>query len=196
MQVYCCWSGLAKVRAEPFRQGLRFRAQQDGECKTSDRASLLCDDLHRLGFSRALVDSGVLVTRQLELSAKLSNTVKQANRMPYVRRSRWVEVQGAGSPWQFTVEELAQRTYPALACCTEPDISPDSVGGDVDSGSADLVNSTVQMLGEGQQLSLEQLLATAAAGGSSAQQHCQAYNLLDKNHTLTFLQQQQQQQLL
>jgi hypothetical protein len=172
---------------------LRFRAQQDGECKTSDSASLLCDDLHRLGFSRALVDSGVLVTKQLELSTKLSNTVKQANRMPYVRRSRWVEVQGAGSPWQFTAEELAQRTYPALACCSEPDERLDDGDGVAKSGSVD--SSAVQLQWQGQQLSLEQLLATAAAGGSSVQQQCQAYNLLDKNHTRTFLQQQQQQLL-
>ncbi|WIA20223.1 hypothetical protein OEZ85_006065 [Tetradesmus obliquus] len=120
VQVYCCWSGLAKVRAEPFRRGLRFRAQQPGECSTtSDSASLLCDDLHRLGFSRALVDAGVLVTPQLEVSAQLSNTVKQANRMPYVRRSRWVEVQGAGSPWQLSGEELARKatllTVPLVA---------------------------------------------------------------------------------
>jgi hypothetical protein len=130
----------------------------------------------------------------LELSAKLSNTVKQANRMPYVRRSRWVEVQGAGSPWQFTAEELTQRTYPALACCSDPD---EGIAGDGVAKPGSVYNSSaVQLPWQGQQLSLEQLLATAAAGGSSAQQQCQAYNLLDRNHTHTFLQQQQQPPLL
>jgi hypothetical protein len=204
-QVYCCWSGFAKVRAEPFRRGLRFRAQQPGECKTSDSTGLLCDDLHRLGFSRALVDAGVLVTPQLELSAQLSNTVKQANRMPYVRRSRWVEVQGAGSPWQLNAEELAQKAYSSIACCEEPasrnstgvlgsatlgSAVSGAVGDSVDDGAAD-----GDGLGFGKrELSLEQLLAMAAAGGSSAQQQCQAYSLLGRNHTDVFLQQRQQQQ--
>jgi hypothetical protein len=144
------------------------------------------------------VDAGVLVTPQLELSAQLSNTVKQANRMPYVRRSRWVEVQGAGSPWQFSAEELARRTYPALACCDEPlggvnasvAAAPAAAAINSVSDSSNAASVEVYQGEQQQQLSLEQLLAMAAAGGSSAQQQCHAYNLVERNHTDVFLQQQ------
>lgn len=114
--MYCCWSGLAKLRAEPFRRGLRFRSHQLGECKTTPQ-NLICDDLHRLGFSKVLADPGVLVTRQLELSARISNSVKQAERMPYIRRSRWLEVQGSGSPWLLSQQQLRERTYRSVTCC-------------------------------------------------------------------------------
>lgn len=116
LQVYCCWSGFAKLKAEPFKRGLRFRSRQLGECNTTAQ-NLLCDDLHRLGFSRTLMDSGVLVTRQLQLSARISNSVQQAQRMPYIRRSRWLEVQGAGSPWLLSQQQLRDRTYKSVACC-------------------------------------------------------------------------------
>eukprot|EP00775_Hariotina_reticulata_P006876 gene6875-7092_t len=116
VQVYCCWNGLVKLRAEPFTKGLRFRKHQPGECRGSPY-NLLCDDLHRLNYSRALVDSGILVTHQYELSNKISRGVQHSKRMPYIRRSSWVEVQGGGSPWHMSREELRSHTYPQVTCC-------------------------------------------------------------------------------
>ena len=58
--VYCCWNGLAILRAEPLHQGLHFRTHQPGECRASE-CSLLCDDYHRLGFSHVVMDPAVQV---------------------------------------------------------------------------------------------------------------------------------------
>ncbi|KAF8056110.1 DEGP9 [Scenedesmus sp. PABB004] len=55
----CCWNGLAVLRGAPFVDpGLRFRAHLPGECAGSE-ASLLCDDLSRLGLTHAVLDPGV-----------------------------------------------------------------------------------------------------------------------------------------
>jgi hypothetical protein len=107
---------LVKLRAEPFTRGLRFRRHEPGECRGSP-LNLLCDDLHRLNFSKVLVDSGILVTHQFELSNKISRDVQHSKRMPYIRRSNWVEVQGAGSPWHMSSEELRNHTYRQVTCC-------------------------------------------------------------------------------
>ncbi|WIA43651.1 hypothetical protein OEZ86_010090 [Tetradesmus obliquus] len=53
----CCWNGLAVLSAAPFLQGLRFRAQQPGECRASE-CSLLCDDFARLGLAHVVMDPG------------------------------------------------------------------------------------------------------------------------------------------
>lgn len=68
-----------------------------------------------------LIDSGVLVTRQLALSARISNSVKYDQRMPYIRRSRWVEVQGAGTPWLVDQQQLHDQTYKSVICCEDGD---------------------------------------------------------------------------
>jgi hypothetical protein len=47
--VQCCWNGMAALNAEPFKRGLRFRAQIKGECRASE-CSLLCDDFQKLGY--------------------------------------------------------------------------------------------------------------------------------------------------
>lgn len=53
--VYCCWGGVAKLRAGPLAAGLRFRAGEEGECRPPDPMSLLCDDLWRTGNSHILL---------------------------------------------------------------------------------------------------------------------------------------------
>jgi alpha-1,3-mannosyltransferase len=60
----CCWNGMAVLRAAPLRAGLRFRAHRAGECRASE-CSLLCDDLHRLGYSDVVVDPGVRTAYKL-----------------------------------------------------------------------------------------------------------------------------------
>lgn len=49
---------MARVSAAPFAAGLRFRKHLEGECRASE-CTLLCDDLHRMGFRRAVVDPSV-----------------------------------------------------------------------------------------------------------------------------------------
>jgi len=34
--VYCGWGGMARVAAQPFADGLRFRKHLDGECQASE----------------------------------------------------------------------------------------------------------------------------------------------------------------
>lgn len=53
--------GMAKVAAEAFRRGLRFRTHMPGECAESE-VSYLCDDLHRAGLRRILIDPLVTTT--------------------------------------------------------------------------------------------------------------------------------------
>ncbi len=60
LPMYCCWNGMVMLNPEPFRRGLRFRTHLHGECMASE-CSLLCDDMHRMGFSRVLMDPSVRV---------------------------------------------------------------------------------------------------------------------------------------
>jgi hypothetical protein len=124
LQVYCCWSGLTKLSAKPFQQGLRFRAQAEpGECSSSGSCGLglLCDDLHRTGFNKVLMDAGVLLTRDLDVSVRFTPLIKAAERAPYIRRSRWVEVQGSGNPWELHDSNSWQQAYKKIQCCQGPE---------------------------------------------------------------------------
>jgi alpha-1,3-mannosyltransferase len=59
---FCCWNGLAVLRAEPFYRGLRFRSTRPGQGVLSECTNL-CLDLWANGYSRVVVDpqaSGVL----------------------------------------------------------------------------------------------------------------------------------------
>jgi hypothetical protein len=66
----CCWNGLAVLSAAPFLNGLRFRAQQPGECQASE-CSLLCDDFARLGLGHVVMDPGVRLAYEAEQLASL-----------------------------------------------------------------------------------------------------------------------------
>lgn len=126
LQVYCCWSGLTKLSAKPFQLGLRFRAQAEpGECSSGSSSSsglgLMCDDLHRTGFNKVLLDAGVLLTHDLDVSVKFTPLIKAAERAPYIRRSRWVEVQGSGNPWELHESASWQQVYKKIQCCGGPE---------------------------------------------------------------------------
>ena len=58
--MYCCWNGVVVLRFEPFKAGVRFRTHLPGECRASE-CTLLCDDMHRLGYSSVVMDPGVQV---------------------------------------------------------------------------------------------------------------------------------------
>lgn len=62
----CCWNGLAVMTAAPFlSHGVRFRSHQPGECAASE-CSLVCDDLHRLGYSHVVMDPAVRLAYELD----------------------------------------------------------------------------------------------------------------------------------
>jgi hypothetical protein len=46
------------VKAEPFYRGLRVRSSREGECRA---CSLMCGDMHRMGYRDVLVDPSVRV---------------------------------------------------------------------------------------------------------------------------------------
>jgi hypothetical protein len=127
LQVYCCWSGLTKLSAKPFQQGLKFRTQAEPEeCSGSSGSSgsnggLMCDDLHRTGFNKVLIDTGVLLTHDQDVIVKFTPLIKAAERAPYIRRSRWVEVQGSGTPWELHDSNAWQQTYKKIQCCQGPE---------------------------------------------------------------------------
>lgn len=55
---FCCWNGLAVLRAEPFYRGLRFRSTRPGQGVLSECTNL-CLDLWANGYSRVVVDPQV-----------------------------------------------------------------------------------------------------------------------------------------
>jgi len=61
-RVYCCWNGIAVLRAAPFLRGLRFRALGGGsgggggECSGASECSFMCKDLWNSGYTRVMVD--------------------------------------------------------------------------------------------------------------------------------------------
>jgi alpha-1,3-mannosyltransferase len=68
--VQCCWNGIVALNPAPFRAGLRFRAHQLGECSASE-CSLLCNDMHRLGFKDIVVDPSVRVAHNKGMFVRL-----------------------------------------------------------------------------------------------------------------------------
>jgi hypothetical protein len=58
LPMYCCWGGLAKMGAEAFNRGLRFRGPFVDEWQSSE-TSLMCDDLHQMGLGEVVLDAGV-----------------------------------------------------------------------------------------------------------------------------------------
>lgn len=196
-QAYCCWSGLAKVNAEPFRRGLVLRAGPllaapgSGECGSGSSTGALCDDLHRLGFSRVLVDAGVLLAHDFNTSLKLTPLVRAADRAPYVRRSRWVEADGSGYAWQADPVALRHMQSAVQCCASEPPgdrTGPlpwqegGSGGGGNDGSTGPLtVEELVQAAGAGRRAGGPLPLRGWDAAG------CRPVDVMARNHTAVFL---------
>ncbi|KAJ2460757.1 hypothetical protein GGF42_000640 [Coemansia sp. RSA 2424] len=73
-QVQCCWNGIAVIDAQVFRgdEGLRFRRSDESECSASE-CSLMCNDMWRKGFNRA-----VMVPRvKLAYEIKVRNLIRE-----------------------------------------------------------------------------------------------------------------------
>eukprot|EP00879_Flechtneria_rotunda_P021543 GHRR01022706.1.p1 GENE.GHRR01022706.1~~GHRR01022706.1.p1 ORF type:complete len:543 (+),score=179.88 GHRR01022706.1:277-1905(+) len=86
----CCWNGLVVLSAAPFAQGMRFRTQQEGECRASE-CSLLCEDYARLGYDYVVVDAGVQMAYDWELAREM-----MALGVEGVGQSTWAQVKAAG----------------------------------------------------------------------------------------------------
>lgn len=157
-----------------------------GECSAAGH-NLLCDDLHRTGFNKVLLDAGVLLTHDLDVAVKFTPLVRAADRAPFIRRSRWVEVQGSGSPWQLDTlggSKLQQQSYKAIQCCQLP--SRPHQSGVYESG------------GQQQQLIVDDMVQAVAAGTRPGAPlpplpgwdvtDCRQMDITASNHTASFLQ--------
>jgi hypothetical protein len=171
-----------------------------GECASSSSSrseSLLCDDLHRTGFTKAVIDAGVLLTHDLDVSVKFTPLIKAADRAPYLRRSRWVEVQGSGSPWEMT-ESGWQEVYRNMQCCKGGDagrLVHQQAGGGVSGESQEQQQQHQRQEGQGLLIVDEMVQAVAASGrqgpplplrGWDATE-CRSVDVLSRNHTETYL---------
>lgn len=109
--VQACWNGLARLRAEPFARGLRFRRAALGECNHGE-CSLVADDFARLGFGRVIVDPVVstayafLPRLLLTPGAPVPGSAvdpqtglplpTRAEAITRVRATTWAEIDGVG----------------------------------------------------------------------------------------------------
>ncbi|KAI8470694.1 MAG: hypothetical protein J3K34DRAFT_458716 [Monoraphidium minutum] len=93
---YCAWGGMAKVVAQPFADGLRFRKHLDGECKASE-CSLLCDDLHRLGYRRVLVDPAARTAYDMPTAWALLSGAVDLKAVAGVGGEPWAHVASRGA---------------------------------------------------------------------------------------------------
>ncbi|KAI8471244.1 MAG: cryptococcal mannosyltransferase 1-domain-containing protein [Monoraphidium minutum] len=101
--VYCCWSGMARVTAEAFRRGLRFRAHEPGECAASE-CSLLCDDMARVGLRRAVIDPLWRVSYE---SIECCDLAPGSDLVDWAKGCRRVDVLARGA--NYTARALAAR---------------------------------------------------------------------------------------
>ncbi|KAJ1966009.1 hypothetical protein GGI12_000383 [Dipsacomyces acuminosporus] len=71
-QVQCCWNGMAVIDAQVFQgsNATRFRRSAPGECSASE-CSLLCNDLWRRGYRRAVVVPRVKVSYDIKTRDQL-----------------------------------------------------------------------------------------------------------------------------
>ncbi|KAJ2827506.1 hypothetical protein GGI24_002626, partial [Coemansia furcata] len=85
-QVQCCWNGAALIDAQVFHgdDGLRFRRSAEGECSASE-CSLLCNDMWKKGFKRAIVVPRVKVSYDIKTRNKLREPVSFPADLPYNR---------------------------------------------------------------------------------------------------------------
>lgn len=104
-QAYCCSSGVIKLRAELFYEGLAFRAPGSSECQAVSGA-LFCDDMHRAGFRHVVVDPGVRLARQLQAA----EAVRRA--LPGLPIRAWADVVAAPPYWLTHTPN-----YGAVDCC-------------------------------------------------------------------------------
>ncbi|OMJ27412.1 Alpha-1,3-mannosyltransferase CMT1 [Smittium culicis] len=75
-QVQCTWSGVSVVNAKPFygKTPIRFRVPdiENGDCPDSER-NLLCSDLWKNGFGRAIIVPRILLSYSLSEARFLEN---------------------------------------------------------------------------------------------------------------------------
>ncbi len=108
---------MAKVSSAPFHRGVRFRSHQPDECMASE-CSLLCDDLARVGFRRALIDPQVVTTYHHHAKAALYTRPGHWSNITGIRAASWREVAAApGIDWS---KEEWRVDYGRVECCDLP----------------------------------------------------------------------------
>ncbi|MEW5297786.1 MAG: hypothetical protein WDW36_000970 [Sanguina aurantia] len=144
--VYCCWNGMVVLSMKPFAEGLRFRSHMEGECAASE-CSLLCDDMHRMGYNDMVMDPGVRVAYSKVQTSRLFSP----------------QVEGLSSlmTWPMVSPQLSHLLGPkplavsehySVTCC---DLRPDSHKVDFElnchSSNPWHANFTSVFLGDGRQ---------------------------------------------
>ncbi|KAK9807875.1 hypothetical protein WJX72_011849 [[Myrmecia] bisecta] len=104
--VTCCWNGLVVLDAEPFRQGIRFRAHDPDECSASE-VSLMCEDFQRAGHGQMIVDPGVRQAYTVEDAAEL-----YGERVGFIPPTTFKEMKAAPP---ISYEYVPQKTH--IMCC-------------------------------------------------------------------------------
>ena len=83
LPMYCCWGGLAKMSAEAFNRGLRFRGPFVDEWPSSE-TSLMCDDLHQMGLGQVVLDPGVRTSSNYSTQAMFHR-----DKFPFFYYTKW-----------------------------------------------------------------------------------------------------------
>ncbi|KAG1659131.1 hypothetical protein FOA52_013800 [Chlamydomonas sp. UWO 241] len=110
--VYCCWNGMAAISTEPLRRGLRFRAAMPGECRASE-CSLLCDDLHRLGFGRVVIDPNVITTYRPHHAQAARLQPRTYDPRQQISQTSWTQVAASGPI------PPARANLSGVVCCSK-----------------------------------------------------------------------------
>ncbi len=109
--VHCCWNGIAVITARPFYQGLKIRTHAEGECHASE-CSLVCNDLHRLGYRDIIVDPAVRVAYEHEAFAREHEAITKPVYLPYSNVSDSIDA------WRTDKSFARSDTY---ECCSWDD---------------------------------------------------------------------------
>jgi alpha-1,3-mannosyltransferase len=115
LPVQCCWNGMAAFSALPFKQGIKIRSHLAGECAASE-CSLLCDDMHRMGYRNVMVDPSVRVAYKADDFNRMHSEPGPLMYTPYK------DLAGQLSYKELISTELFKRSD-MVECC---DLPPDS----------------------------------------------------------------------
>ncbi|CAK0732610.1 hypothetical protein CVIRNUC_000155 [Coccomyxa viridis] len=112
--VSCCWNGMISLDAQPFAEGLRFRAHRQHECQESE-ASQMCTDLFHLGRTDFIVDPGVQVAYEPQIAARAHAPELR------IKQTTYRDIQEADPvDWAFTPQAFYKT------CCNKSDYIDDA----------------------------------------------------------------------
>lgn len=108
---------MAKVGAAAFRRGLRFRPHMPGECAASE-CGLFCDDLHRAGLRRILIDPIVTTAYSRTVKAAIHAAPRLAAyaNLTQIKITDWADLGSPGARLDWGDARWAVD-YGAIECC-------------------------------------------------------------------------------